>query len=210
MKLQELKAKMKGFPYVTGAFFSNLGPSHKTINNQLVKWVKDGQILRLRKGLYSLNDDDRKAGLSKMLVANALYYPSYVSLEYALSYWGMIPEAVFSVTSITPKKTQTFTNNFGEFIFKSVKPSAFFGFLSTKDEFDYEVLIATPEKALIDFFYLKTPAELRIDDTYFEESLRLQNVDQLDTKKMEQMVKKLGSAKLKKIIAAFSSWKEKL
>lgn len=207
MKLLNLKKKLKKYPYVTRALFDVQKGSQYTINNQLVKWLKTGEIIRLRRGLYTLSNEDRSVGLSKRLAANVIYYPSYLSLEYALSYYDMIPEAVFGVTSVTPKKTQQFSNPLGEFIYKSIKKKFFFGYISVKDEFGYDILIATPEKALLDFFYFHTPSNIKVEDTYFEESLRLQNVEMVDEKKMKQFVKKFNSTKLDKIVAAFFKWK---
>jgi len=208
MKLQQLKKKINKYPYVTDALFYAQGGARKTIKNQIVKWVKDADIIRLRRGVYTLNNDERSAGLSKMLIANILYYPSYISLEYALGYWQMIPEAVFSVTSVSPKKTQEFSNDFGAFIYKNIKKNMFFGCVKVKDEFNYDVLIATPEKTLLDFFYLKTPSSVKACGSYFEESLRLQNTEQLDIDVMKEMAKKYRSPKIDKIVKAFIVWKE--
>lgn len=208
MKLQNLKNKLKKYPYVTRAFFASLVGSHNTIKNQLVKWIKSGEVICLRKGFYTLNNEDRSAGLSNKLVANVIYHPSYLSLEYALSFYDMIPEAVFSVTSVTPKKTQAFSNPLGEFLYKSIKKELFFGYVSVKDEFGCEILIASPEKALLDFFYFKTPANIKVTGPYFEESLRLQNMEMIDEKKFVQFAKKFNSRKMDKIVGAFLKWKE--
>src|SRR3989338_9005360 len=86
MKLQKIKEKLKKYPYVTMMFFYAQGGSKNTIKNQVVEWVKAGEIWRLRKGLYTLNNEARAVGLSKRFAANIIYFPSYVSLEYALSY----------------------------------------------------------------------------------------------------------------------------
>jgi len=210
MKLQDLKKKLNEYPYVTDAVFYTQGAARKTIKNQLVEWCKKGHVIKLKKGIYTLNNEERKVGLSKKLIANVLYHPSYISLEYALEYYQMIPEAVFSVTSVTPKKTQKFSNPFGQFVYKNIKRNLLFGYISMKYEFNYDILIATPEKALLDFFYLKTPFTMEIEDSYFEESLRLQNIEQLDNTKMEIMAKKFNSVKINKILRAFLKWKKGL
>lgn len=209
MKLNDVRRKMKNYPYVEKAFFYSQGKTQKTIKNQLIKWVKKGEIVRLRRGLYTLPESERSCGLSKPFIANVLYYPSYVSLEYALSYWGMIPEAVFVVTSITPKKTQRFLNPLGEFDYKNLKKELFFGFVSIKDEHGFDVLVATPEKALLDFLYLRAPSKLK-GKSYFEESLRLQNVEQLDIKKLQKMAKKMKSLKVLRIVQTFMKYKDEL
>lgn len=210
MKFNILRKKLKKYPYVTKAFFCSQGGSRKTLENQLVSWIKNGEIIRLRRGLYTLPDGERGCGLSKPLIANVLYYPSYVSLEYALGFWGMIPEAVYAVTSVTPKKTQEFLNSLGEFVYKNIKKDLFFGFVSMKDEFGSEVLFATPEKALLDFFYLNTPANLKKTKSYFEESLRLQNIDQLNFEKMSTMVDRMKSAKISRIFESLLKHKDEL
>lgn len=206
MKLNNLKKKMMKYPYVSMAFFYSQGQSQKTVKNQLINWVKSGDIVRLRKGIYTLPEAERGRGLSRLLIANILYYPSYVSLEYALGYWGMIPEAVFEITSVTPKKTQVFSNAFGKFGYRSIRKEWFFGFVSAKDEFGFDVLIATPEKSLLDYFYLKAPPYVKAK-SYFDESLRIQNVEQLNIDKLQQMAKKMNSAKVYRIVKAFLKYK---
>ncbi|PIR16885.1 MAG: hypothetical protein COV46_06430 [Deltaproteobacteria bacterium CG11_big_fil_rev_8_21_14_0_20_49_13] len=210
MKLLNIKKNLRKYPYVTSAFFSAQDGSEYTINNQLVRWVKDGELIRLKKGLYTLNNEDRGVGLSQMLIANILYYPSYVSLEYALSYYGMIPEGVFQTTSVTPKKTKDFTNKFGGFIYKNVAKELFFGYERTKDENDADILIATPEKALLDLFYLRTPANMKIELSYFEENLRLQNLEIIDPKKMKKMAKKFKMSKIGKIVDGLLKCRDEL
>lgn len=210
MKLLNIKKKLRKYPYVTSAFFSNQAGSKYTVNNQLVKWVKGGELIRLKKGLYTLSNEDRGVGLSKLLIANILYYPSYISLEYALGYYDMIPEAVFQATSVTPKKTKEFSNEFGGFIYQNMAKELFFGYERVKDGNGFDVLIATPEKALLDFFYLRTPANMKIELSYFEESLRLQNLELIDAKKMQEMAKRFGSSKIDRIAGGLLKCKDEL
>lgn len=210
MKLLNIKKKLRRYPYVTSAFFSTQAGSRYTINNQLVRWVKDGELIRLKKGLYTLNNEDRGVGLSQKLIANILYYPSYVSLEYALSYYDMIPEGVFQVTSVTPKKTKEFSNKFGRFSYNNIVKKLFFGYELVKDENGFDALIATPEKALLDFFYLRTPANMKIELSYFEESLRLQNMELIDLEKLKKMAKRFKMSKIDKIVGGLLKCKDEL
>lgn len=108
-------------------------------------------LLRLRKNLYFLKERELK---DEFILANRLYEPSYVSLESALNYYGIIPDVPFSVTSITIKKTQEFKNQFGLFLYRSLKPELFFGWQEVKIDKVYFYKIAKPEKALFDFIYL--------------------------------------------------------
>lgn len=209
MKNTLFKKKLANYPYFTSAIYPALGTSKKTLYNQVDKWTKTGEVIRLRKGLFTLNNEDRRIGLSRRLIANVLYSPSYVSLESALSFYGMIPDAVFTTTSVTSKKTQRFKNAFGEFTYRSIKKNAFFGFVVVKDEFGSDCFIATPEKALLDFIYLNVSAKTKIDSSFFDGSMRLQNAEHLNIKKMMKMAKQMESKKLEATIKKLIEWRKK-
>lgn len=118
----------------------------------LLNWQKKGHIIRIRNNWYSV------AGCiateqQLYWVANKIYRPSYVSLESALAYYGWIPEAVFTVTSISSRKTQAFDTPVARFRYASVKPALFFGYRLLDVE-GYGAKIAEPEKALLDYLYL--------------------------------------------------------
>jgi hypothetical protein len=117
---------------------------------QLSLWQKQGHIIKIKNGLYIFED---KAGdMTPEEIAPRLYSPSYISLEKALSIYGLIPETVYGVTSITPKTTRKFKNYFGDFYFKHIKPSLFWGYSEIKGGI-FPYFIADPEKALLDFIY---------------------------------------------------------
>jgi len=152
MKFSEFKSKFKDLPLLpTGLLFSKAKGADF---NQLNRWCKQGLLLQLRRGLYILGPDERKIEPSRTYLAGQLYQPSYVSLEYALSRYGLIPERVADITSVSTKKTAKFTNNFGTFSYQTVKPSVFRGFVTEKDEAGLPYFIAEPEKAVADFVYL--------------------------------------------------------
>jgi predicted transcriptional regulator of viral defense system len=166
------------------------------IRNQLTSWTKKGILIQLKRGMYLLNDDDRKREVSRYVVANALCEPSYVSLESALQFYGLIPEKVVELTSITTKKTQSYETHFGRYRFQHVKCEAFNGFVSVKDENAFSFFIAEPEKALLDYLYLNdtcTTAEV------FIESLRLQNAEELDLKKIHEYALRFNNTTLMKL-----------
>ena len=124
----------------------------KSFLNNLKNWQKQDYLIKVRKGFYY--PDDLKTATNPITLASKIYYPSYVSLESALGYYGIIPEAVFSITSVTTRKTKYFTNEyFGKFIYKKIKKEAFGGFV-TQQEKNVSFNLAVPEKALVDFFYL--------------------------------------------------------
>jgi len=157
-------------------------------------------LLQLRRGLYILGNDERKIEPSRLYLAGQLYQPSYVSLEYALGRYGLIPERVVDVTSVSTKKTARFTNDFGTFIYQTVKPSAFRGFISGKDEAGLPYFIAEPEKAVADFVYLNLGkiAAGAAEKTLLE-SFRFQNLGSLKKGKITAYFGLYDNAKMREI-----------
>lgn len=161
---------------------------------QLNRWVKKEQLIRLKRGFYTLPADRRRAHFSLRWLANALYAPSYLSLDFVLSYFDLIPERVSVITSVTRLKTATFDNALGRFSYRSVKPELFFGFEEILDEQGTRVLMATPEKALLDALYLRKHWEPT--DEFFEHDLRLQQLDQLRVSHLKKYVESYQSKKM--------------
>jgi predicted transcriptional regulator of viral defense system len=199
MKYQEFRAKFAKLPYFQVANLNNM-PDAQTLRVQLVEWVKKGYVIKLRQGLYTLRNKDRDCKVSMSFLANAIYQPSYLSLEWALQYYGFIPEAVFAATSITTKKTASFHNTFGSFYYKNLKIPCFNYFQQKKDEYGNNYLIATPEKALLDFLYLRTMEYKQVEEDIFEENFRLQNLDDIKISKLREIAKIYGQNKFKKVV----------
>jgi predicted transcriptional regulator of viral defense system len=105
----------------------------------------------LRRGLYAFTEEKNK--IDMMTLATKIYFPSYVSLETALGCHGIIPEAVFTTTSVTTRKTKEFKTPWGNFSYQKIKKESFGGF-ETKMLNKISFNLALPEKALVDFFYL--------------------------------------------------------
>ena len=153
MNFLEFKQKIEELPYfetkelrlILGGNFTST-----TLVN-LKNWVNKGYLIMLRRGLYALSEMKNK--IDAMAFAAKIYFPSYVSLETALSFYGIIPEAVFTVTSVTTRKTKEFKTPLGNFSYQKIKVAAFGGF-ETKKQDGISFNLALPEKALVDFFYL--------------------------------------------------------
>lgn len=162
--------------------------------NNLVHWVRKGYLIRLRQGFYTF--PEYKESTDFMLYfANIIYKPSYISLQTALSFYGIIPEAVPEVTSVTTLKTNTFSNVFGVYSYKNVKPDLMFGYDLREMEGGRRVMFATPEKALADLLYLypfynteRELAELRLDESYME--------DDFNTERFMEFSYRIGSKAL--------------
>lgn len=116
----------------------------------LHRYAKNGFITRLKRGLYTFPD----ALPPDVFIANKLYEPSYISLEFALSYHGVIPETVYTITSVTTKATRRFEFGGKVFIFRRVKKQVFTGYEPAKQN-GINFLIADAEKAFVDTQYFR-------------------------------------------------------
>jgi len=170
--------------------------------NNFGRWEKQGKLIRLRQGYYTFPSFVGN-GDAPFYFANKIYAPSYVSLQSALSFYGMIPEGVVHITSVTARKTASFHNPFGEFTYRSVKPELMFGYTSEKSTLtkNWSILLATPEKALLDFLYLnpqynaeKDMQELRLDIDFMQ--------DELNMTRLEEYLDRFGSKVLEKRVAS--------
>lgn len=160
---------------------------------QISRWKKSGKIIQLKRGIYLVAEPYRKPSLHELHLGSILTEPSYVSLEKALEYHNLIPEAVSSYTLITTKRPQTIKTKVGVFNYRHIKPNLFWGYNSvTVDK--QTAFVATPEKALLDFFYFK---RVVISMEYIHE-LRLQNLECVDTKKLIEFAKKFKKPKILK------------
>lgn len=152
-------------------FFDQLSSPHEKI--RILE--KDGQLIRLKRGLYVV--DNRVSGkpINIRLCANHIYGPSYVSLQWALRWYGLIPERVNTMTSITTKRTRMFENALGRFTYYQVKPDYFSIGIRSVEEHGVTCLMACPEKTLCDTIlydsYLPPQSVKRLEQ-YLEEDIR--------------------------------------
>ena len=141
---------------------------------QLSLWKEKGYLIPLKRGVYLLSSQFLRRDVPLFYISNELVFPSYVSLESALSHYELIPEGIFrGVVAVTTRKTVMFSNPVGVFYYHHVKPSLFVGFKRINID-GFRVNIATPEKALLDYFYLKN---LKREEM---KGIRLQNLEILD------------------------------
>ncbi len=150
---------------------------------------KQGYILSLKRGLYQLSDGH----VPDLYLANKLYEPSYVSLEFALSYHRVIPENVYEITSVTTKATRRFSALGKSFTYRKIKKDAFTGYIS-KREGNYNYLIADPEKAFVDLTYLriidnKKPISRFVDKEKINSSKALRYAKLFNNNKLVSIIK---------------------
>ena len=199
MNFEEFKKKTQQFPFVLAKEALNLEKNRQLMKNQLTRWERKGLILKLRRGIYLLNKYDRKITPSRFYLANKLYEPSYISLESALSLYGIIPERTASITSVATKKTSCFKNEFGDFIYQHIKPQVFNGFILIREDNGLEAFIAKPEKAVVDFLYFHLKEFTSDPMEKLRESYRFQNLDTLKRGLMMDLSLPFRNAKLTKI-----------
>lgn len=151
--------------------------------NNLTHWLKKGLLLRLRKEYFAFPEYLARPDYAKY-IANRIYKPSYISLHTALSFYGMIPEAVVQLTSVTSLKTASFKNAFGEYAYRNVKSRLMFGYGARALEDGRTFLLAEPEKALLDLLYLypfyKDAASLeslRLDEDFMQEEVNVERLN---------------------------------
>lgn len=124
---------------------------YKKPRDAITRFLRDGSIIRVKKGLYVFGENYRKVVICKESLANLIYGPSYISLEYALSFYGLIPERVEQITSMTSLRSKLFQTPIGVFAYTHLhlKKMAI-GVTLFEADSRHQFLIATPEKALAD------------------------------------------------------------
>ena len=151
--------------------------------NKIANLERTGKIIRLKRGLYIVSPAVSKELINMELIANHLYGPSYVSMESALRFYGLIPEQVHTVRSATTNRARRFENQIGTFEYITVSEDYYPVGIRQQTTDKYTILIASPEKALCDMI-TATP-RLRFQSAkaiaaYLENDLRF-NMEVLNT-----------------------------
>ena len=197
MNFLEFKKKLNGY------IVFNLRDIRKIEANfdlrRLNEWQKKDYIKMIRREYYIFSDLKINEAVL-FLIANRIYSPSYISLEMAFSYYNLIPEAVYGVTSVTSNKTNNFKTDLGVFGYRRLKPELMFGYKLVEYK-NQSFRIAEIEKALLDYFYLNT--HLKTENDFIEmrfnseEFKVLANIDKLnkylkafDNKALEKRIKR--------------------
>jgi predicted transcriptional regulator of viral defense system len=196
MKWKDLIEIVGNEPVFSSSLLMAGKQSRANIQLQLTRWGKAGKIIQLRRGLYVLSNPYRKVQPHPFLLANSIKKASYISLQSALSFYGMIPENVPAVTGVTTSRPEIVNTAEGTFIFKHIKKSLFKGYCRTEVSDRQSIFIATPEKSLLDLIYL-TPGGHTLE--YLRE-LRLQNFERLDLNVLKQLAVESEIPKLKSAV----------
>ena len=180
-----LSLEEKRLKFVTEAEFARLFKieNQNTLNKTLQRLNKNGILIRVIKGKYVLASAD----YGDFELANFLVQPSYVSFESALSFYGVLPQFTYTLTSATIKRAKKifFAK---EFEYNHLDRDLFWGFIKNKN-----FLIATPEKAFLDTLYLSLKGLRKID-------LDELDISMLDKKVLNEFLRKMNKPYLKRFI----------
>lgn len=172
--------------------------------------LRSGAIIRVKKGLYIFGDAYRRRPYCRELLANLIYGPSFVSMDYALAYYGLIPERVEEITSVTSGRSRSFQTPIGLFSYTTSRHLA----VGVRQEqyHDTQFLIAVPERALADRLHhdrrgvLRTFADM---EAYLLNDLRLDRnaLDRMNTDLLDELGQTLRSHKIRLCSRLLSKWR---
>ena len=168
----------------------------------LSRLVKKGELIRLKNGFFVIAERVKNSPVPYEQIANLLHGPSYLSFEWALSYYGMIPEGVYVMTSVTSTKSKSFQTPLGTFDYTYLRHSRYVVGMDQQENRAGKFLIATPEKALADLVHAKSKnlesKELLIDliegrriDEDFLKNLNRKHLSEIAEEYRSQPVSKL-------------------
>jgi predicted transcriptional regulator of viral defense system len=201
MKTIEIKNALPLSVFSHEMLYALLEKSVSNVNDKISNLVKSGELVRLKKGFYTFSKAYLTKPIDLISAANTLYSPSYVSFDYALSYYSMIPERVSEITSATSKNEKLFETPVGRFSYKKVPLKAYsLGVDWIYDDHEGGRFIATPEKALCDKIRydrgIGTLTQAAMVD-YLTYDLRLEIIKPLDTELIEAIATAYKSKNLK-------------
>lgn len=171
----------------------------KALYENLQRWVRGGDLLRLKNGLYVTKtyvDRFFHDPSYTELIANKLTLPSYLSLDYVLQKKGMLTEATYTITSVTLKTTRDYQNRLGTFTYHHLHERLYFGFIQ-KSYGKNMIYEATLAKALFDFLYLRL-SHLDPNDFSTLDELRL-NWSQMDASTFHEVRNIIDRSQIKKM-----------
>jgi hypothetical protein len=191
MKFEDLLAIATKQPFFETGLLLAGAVDPVDVRRQLSRWVQAGRVIQLRRGLYTLAAPYQQTPPHPFQVANSLLPGSYVSLQSALAYYGLIPEYVALTLSVSTLRPSRWRNPLGDFRFRHLAPHLFFGYQQVILNPGQEAFMALPEKALLDLVHL-TPDG---DDPRYLAELRLQNLDRLDPQRLLELASRAGKPK---------------
>lgn len=202
MKFQDFTTQFeKYWVFTTSMIKTIFGDKRKYLSRQISERTDKNKIIQLKKWLYTFNNPYIIEKSHPFRFANKIQEPSYISTYSALEFYNLIPEKVTQITSITPNKTNTFTNTIGSFFYQKVKASLFWWYQETS-LWNKNVLVASPEKAILDTIYLNPEQKNPVE--YF----RLQHLENIDSKTLQKYWKRFQSKKIDRFLVLLQQGKD--
>jgi hypothetical protein len=199
MKRDRLLSLCSRYAYFDLPFLLQMsGENRASLNLSIKRWLADGTLLPLRRGMYTLAEHLRKAEISLPRLANDLYPGSYLTGAWALSFHGLIPDVAREYTSATQRRPQSFRNAFGVFSYRRLGPTYFWGYGTVRTK-DGDFCCASPEKSLVDYWYWTRGEWTRARMM----ELRLQNFERLDPKTLERTVQRTAKPRITRAYRVF-------
>jgi predicted transcriptional regulator of viral defense system len=198
MRYLELKKYLKDFTVFSISDIERIDSNFH--RRRLNEWQEKGYIKKIIKGYYIFTDLELNEN-RLFEIANRIYKPSYISLEIALSYYQLIPESVYTITSVSTRKTYKFTTQIAKFSYRSIKPSLYFRYNIIRYD-NKHFKIASVEKAILDYFYLNT--EIKTGSDFL--SLRINKdvfLKSVNETKLHSLLEKFNQKSLKKRMSNF-------
>ncbi|MDA3814788.1 MAG: hypothetical protein PF549_00265 [Patescibacteria group bacterium] len=198
MTYLELKDNLKDF--VVFSINDILKIDHNFHKQRLSEWQKKGYVKKISKGFYFFTDLEINES-ALFIIANTIYQPSYISLEMALSYYNLIPEGVYLITSVTTKLTREHKSEVGHFIYRKIKPELMFGYKLVKYG-NHVFKMAEIEKAILDYFYgnSRFKTENEFEELRFNKDIFL---EQVDIEKLKRYLEQFENKELEKRVNNF-------
>lgn len=195
MEFDQLLNLLRDIPVFESALLLSGEAKPENVRLQLSRWKKSKRVFQLRRGLYAIAPPYQRVTPHPFMVANLIQRASYVSLQSALAFYGLIPETVQTTLSVTTRRPEHRNTSLGTFEFRHIQRDFLRGYRMTELQVSRQgqrALVATPEKALLDLVYL-TPE----GDTFdFLRELRLQNLDRLNLDELHRQVEFFDAPKM--------------
>ncbi len=187
--------------------------NYRSPRDKISRLIRDGVICRIKKGLYIFGPDYRNEPFSKEVLANLIFGPSYISLGYALSYYGLIPEKIMTLTSVCTGRGRQFHTPVGRFTYIKIPIKAYAsGIQQISPDTHQNFLMATHEKALSDFIRLQrgmSTFTINAMTEYLLENIRmdeyeLRRMDWVEIRQISKLYRSRSISTLSKVIKRLS------
>jgi predicted transcriptional regulator of viral defense system len=200
MKFEQLIEIVGDEPvFETGLFLAgDVNPTD--VRRQLSRWTKGRRLYQLRRGLYALAPPFQKVRPHPFLIANHMVSGSYVSCQSVLAHYGLIPEYVPVITSVTTGRPVRWETPLGSYEFRHVKADLFHGYRLVDVSSGQLAFVARPEKALLDLIHLRPGG----DSPDYLQELRLQDLERLDMDELHRQAAPINSPKLRRAAACIA------